>query len=324
MDPVTHTLIGVGIANAFVRRRIGFPAVPILAVASNLPDVDALVHLWGDQSVILMRRTFGHSVFTIPIWSLALALIFRRAYPALPLRTTWGLVGLGASVHVFFDLVNSFGVVLFWPLSEWRPEFAVIFIVDIVLTGFVAAPVLLGLVPVMRPHIEMLSRVCLVVVALYVGTCWTGRAMAEDALSAWIARGEAHPEWVYVFPEPLGPHRWRGVFREQNVYRVFLIAVPSRRVEPRGEVRTAVDDLRVRQVRETPLGRRLDWFFKAPVWMVETSEHPRAPAEHPRDVVSAYDLRFRSLVVERPPPFVFRFLVGEHGVVRRWDGEGRP
>jgi hypothetical protein len=30
------------------------------------------------------------------------------------------------------------------------------------------------------------------------------------------------------------------------------------------------------------------------------------------------------LVVERPVPFVFRFLVGEHGVVRRWDGEGRP
>lgn len=321
---MTHTLIGVGIANAFVRRRIGFPAVPILAVASNLPDVDALVHLWDDQSAILMRRTFGHSVRTIPIWSLALALIFRRAYPALPLRTTWGLVGLGASVHVFFDLVNSFGVVPLWPLSEWRPEFAVIFIVDLVLTGFVAAPVLLGLVPVMRPHIEVLSRVCLVVAALYVGVCWTGRAMAEDALSAWIARGEAHPEWMYVFPEPLGPHRWRGVFREQNAYRVFLIAVPSRRVEPRGEIRTAVDDLRVRQVRETPLGRRLEWFFKAPVWMVEPSERSRAPAEHPRDVVSAYDLRFRSLVVERPPPFVFRFLVGEHGVVRRWDGEGRP
>ena len=114
------------------------------------------------------------------------------------------------------------------------------------------------------------------------------------------------------------------MLRERNIYRVFLIAVPSRRVESRGEVPTAVDDLRVRQVRETPLGRRLDSFFKAPVWMVETSERSRAPAEHRWDVVSAYDLRFRSLVVERPPPFVFRFLVGEHGVFRRGDGEGCP
>ena len=61
----------------------------------------------------------------------------------------------------------------------------------------------------------------------------------------------------------------------------------ARRVEARGEVRTAVDDLRVWQVRETPLGYRLDWFFKASVWMVEPSERSRAPAEYPRDVVSA-------------------------------------
>ncbi|MBI4715240.1 MAG: hypothetical protein HY760_04780 [Nitrospirae bacterium] len=40
-DTVTHTLIGVGLGNAFFRRRIGPPALVILAVASNLPDVDA-------------------------------------------------------------------------------------------------------------------------------------------------------------------------------------------------------------------------------------------------------------------------------------------
>ena len=96
MDPVTHTLIGIGMANAFFRRRIGPEAVPILAIASNLPDVDALVHLSSDPTAVLMRRTFGHSLFLLPIWAIGLAFILRRFYPRLDLRTLFGLSLLGS------------------------------------------------------------------------------------------------------------------------------------------------------------------------------------------------------------------------------------
>ena len=67
MDPVTHTLVGAGMANAFFRRRVGPEAIPILALASNLPDIDAVVHLTGDPAALLWRRSFGHSLFTIPV-----------------------------------------------------------------------------------------------------------------------------------------------------------------------------------------------------------------------------------------------------------------
>ncbi|PYS96581.1 MAG: hypothetical protein DMF50_04130, partial [Acidobacteria bacterium] len=66
MDPVTHTLVGVAMANALFRRRIGPESVPILAIASNLPDLDAAVHLTGSPAALLMRRTFGHSLFLVP------------------------------------------------------------------------------------------------------------------------------------------------------------------------------------------------------------------------------------------------------------------
>ena len=99
---MTHTLIGVGMANAFFRRRVGPESVIILAIASNLPDVDAVVHLTGDPTAILMRRTFGHSIFTFPLWSMALALILQRFYPHLSLRTLFGLSILGCVIHVFF------------------------------------------------------------------------------------------------------------------------------------------------------------------------------------------------------------------------------
>ena len=107
MDPVTHTLVGVVMANAFFRRRIGPESVPILAIASNLPDLDAVVHLTGDPGAVLMRRTFGHSLFLVPFWVFLLALALRRRYSRPGIRALFALCLLGAAVHLFFDLITD-------------------------------------------------------------------------------------------------------------------------------------------------------------------------------------------------------------------------
>jgi inner membrane protein len=298
VDPVTHTLVGVGIANAFFRERIGKASVPILAFASNLPDIDAVVVLIGDPTAVLMRRTFGHSLLLLPIWVLALSFIFKRFYSHLRWGTLFGLTLLGALVHLFFDLVNSFGVVLLWPFSDWRPELGIIFIIDLVLTGLLAAPLLLSRIPSMRESLVSLSRGAVALVAAYVLLCAVSRTQAQQLLE----KGFTQPaEFSYVFPEPLGPHRWRGVWREGNVYRVYLLHLFSGKKEERDWVITEIGDPRVERARATPLARRVEWFFKAPVWKVDGAA----------DGVSVYDLRFRTLILERSVPFVYRFREGE-------------
>jgi inner membrane protein len=317
VDPVTHTLVGVAMANAFFRKKVGPPAVPILALASNLPDIDAAVVLSGDPAAVLMRRTFGHSLLLVPIWSLLLALLFRRFYPRFHLGPLFGLVLLGASVHLFFDLVNSFGVVLLWPLSDWRPELGIIFIIDLVLTGLLAAPLLLSLIPNLRPRLVFLSRIFVALAVLYVLFCGFNRMMAERALSAEAGRLEIRPDFSYVFPEPFGPQRWHGVLREGNDYRIFLIRSLSGRISQKDEIRTRIDDPSVAEVRKTPLARRLEWFFKAPVWLVEGGSGEGGRTEPNPVEVSVYDLRFKSLVIDRGIPFVFRFRVETDGRVER-------
>ncbi len=306
MDSVTHTLVGVSMANAFFRRRIGPPAVTILAIASNLPDIDAIVHLSGDPTAVLLRRTFGHSIFTVPIWSLVLAIILRLFYPNIKLMTLFGLVLLGASFHLFFDLVNSFGVVLLWPFYNWRPELAVIFIIDLILTGILAVPLLLYLIPSMRRHLELLSRIALVCTLAYVIICGANRIMARQALASEIDYQKNIPEFVYVFPEPLGPHRWRGVMRYGDTYKVYLIYSLSGRIELKDEVQTKTGDPTVERVRSIPLAIRLERFFKAPIWGIERG----SPTE-----VNVYDLRFRSIVIGRETPFEYKFRVYEDGRV---------
>lgn len=315
MDSVTHTLVGVGMANAFFKRRIGPPAVTILALASNLPDIDGIVHLTGDPTAILLRRTFGHSLLLLPLWSLALAGILKRFYPGLRILTLFGLVLLGASVHLFFDLVNSFGVVLLWPFSGWRPELAIVFIIDLFLTGILAIPLLCYLSPSTRPHLELVSRAAIACSIVYLIFCGTNRIMVQQALTTEINYLRRVPEFVYIFPEPLGPHRWRGVTRYGDTYKVYLIYSLSGRIELKDEVETKKDNPYVIRVKDTDLGRRLVRFFKAPVWSVkENHQEGRSPVGSSIEV-GVYDLRFRSIVIGREAPFEYKFHVYEDGRV---------
>jgi len=293
MDPVTHSLIGANLANGFYRRRLGPEAVPILVAASNVTDIDAVVHLSGRRTAILMRRTFGHSLFLAPFWGALLAWLLCRIYRAQRWRTVFLLCLLGIGVHLFFDLVNSFGVVLLWPFSTWRPELAIVFIIDLALAGLLAAPLLLGLFPKLRRHKEALSRAAIACAALYVAFCGTNRFLAMRAL-----RQAAKPPsgaFVYAFPEPFGPNRWHGVVLEGGVYQNYLVHSLTGEAERKSDVETDAGRPEIEGARETPLGRKLDWFFKAPVW---TSSGRR---------VEAYDLRFRPILIERREPFAFSF-----------------
>ena len=340
MDPVTHTLVGVTVANGFFRRRAGAAAVPILALASNLPDIDGIVMLSGDPTAVMMRRTFGHSLLLLPLLCIALAWLVRLRWRHLTRLEILGMVAVGAGLHLFFDLINSFGVVLLWPLSPARPELAWVFIIDLILTGLLAAPLLLALAPRWRPRIATLSRAALGAVAVYLALCGAGHARAmtlleraaadggvaddgggavgdgdtgvagDDASSDlgpdWVEVGSpAPPDFLYVFPEPLGPHRWRGVARAGDHYRLHLINVVTGAVTFRREVTTHVADPQVARARATPLGRRLETFFKAPVWGVEAAGRG----------ASVYDLRFTSFVLDRPAVFQFTvpLEVGAHG-----------
>jgi hypothetical protein len=240
-----------------------------------------------------MRRTFGHALWLLPLWSAGLAWLLGRRYRHLKYGAVFGMVLLGASVHILFDLINSFGVVLFWPFSSVRPELAMVFIIDFILTGLLALPLLFLMARPLRAHLERMSRLALLCVSLYLALCGMSRARAAGILER-AAAGATPPEFTYVFPEPLGPHRWRGVVRRGTRYDVYLILAFSGTATLEETVTTETGDPRVAAARATPFGRRLGVFFKAPVWRMDG------------EVPTVYDLRFETLVLKRPPVFKFR------------------
>ena len=292
VDNVTHSLVGLNLAHAFFKRK--FPeAVPALVLSSNLPDVDGLVLLAPHPLAVTWRRTFGHSVFLIPILALALAWLLHRGYRRSSFVALWILCLGGAYLHLFFDLINSFGVVLLWPFSDWRPELAMVFIIDLALLAVLAVPHLLRFWQAGRARLSTTCRWSAALVAAYLMFCGANRAYAQWKLDRTLGKGAA---FSYVFPEPLGPHRWRCVVRrDEERYSEFLFHSLSGQSDPILVVPTFPNSPAVLRARASPYAKRLEWFFKAPVWRTEV------------DGAHVYDLRFRPLVLQRGVSFEYVF-----------------
>jgi len=133
MDNLTHTLLGVGLANAGLKNRFGKGTLLFMAVASNLPDLDVFWAKFMGGPSFLHRRMLTHSVLGIPLLALAAAFLFHLKYKHISVRHFFGMGLLAIGVHVFYDLANSYGVVLLYPFSKMRFELAWVFIIDLVL-----------------------------------------------------------------------------------------------------------------------------------------------------------------------------------------------
>lgn len=296
MDNLTHTLVGVTLANAGLKQRLGRGTTVILAVASNIPDLNVFGGFFFGSEMFLYRRMLTHSVLGLPLLSLACATIFRPIFKNLPLKTIFGLCLLGMSLHAFFDLVNSFGVVLLYPFSRTRFELAWIFIIDLFIWGLLLLPLVISIFR-KAGHMER-SRWAAGALAAYLALAGAGHIRSEILARRWITGQGVEPQSVAIFPEALGAHRFRAAIRVGDDYRLAMIRPWTGRVDAIGVQPTMARSAEALVARAHPMGRKLEWFFKAPVWLSAGD-----------GLWKAFDLRFRSAVIPRGNPFVYWFMV---------------
>ncbi|MDO8334839.1 MAG: metal-dependent hydrolase [Nitrosomonas sp.] len=141
MDPLTHALSGALLARAAAR----FPAQPqserkvlplrmqVMAgfAAAAFPDVDFALRLIDTLTYLNWHQGPTHSLILLPLWTWLLARLFSwftsERYPwklfALP-------VCLGIAIHIVGDLITSYGLMLFSPLSTERFSLPLVFVID--------------------------------------------------------------------------------------------------------------------------------------------------------------------------------------------------
>lgn len=211
MDNISHTLVGalVGAYMARTRRRpdaaLHEPTrhklfVPMLAIGSNLPDVD-LVYTSiysGKLDYLLHHRGHTHTIvgaliLGVLLWLVAEWLLNRKRIKLTSGDRKWviAIALLGPLLHIFMDATNSYGVHPFWPFDNAWYYFDAIFIVEPLLWGCAAPLVFIAHTKLARGVIALVLVagvglayftglvpviLCAVLVAVIVLLAWAGRA----------------------------------------------------------------------------------------------------------------------------------------------------
>jgi inner membrane protein len=247
-----------------MRRRTGLATITMV-IGANLPDVDALVYVFGSGTTgLAFRRGWTHGVLAMAVLPVVLATIMtiagraherrreRRGRPTLrpPIQPGQLLVVSAISIwsHPLFDLLNTYGVRLLMPFSSRWFYGDTLFIVDpwvwlalgigtfISLRRARAVPVGAGSAAVMA-RAERPARLAIVAVATYIAmmaaTGRLGRGIVERQA---IAAGWPASHGVMVAPDPITPYS-RTVVRDMGAWYEIgrLTWSPRPRYEAEGQ-----------------------------------------------------------------------------------------
>ena len=136
MDPITHTLVGVTLANAGLRGKTPYAAAALI-IGANLPDIDAAARLWGGDATLCVRRGWTHGVLAMLFLPVILAgLLYwlarlrgpSRPRPNFPILLSLSM--LAVLSHPALDWLNNYGVRLLMPVDGTWFYGDTLFIVD--------------------------------------------------------------------------------------------------------------------------------------------------------------------------------------------------
>ncbi len=125
MDTASHILLGVtlgGLATIDPSLNESDVAAAVMIgtiLASNAPDFDAILRLKGMNSYNRHHRGITHSLPGLIIWPVIITILLVPMFSIhnhWPTMLLWSF--LGVSLHVFLDMLNSYGVQCLRPLKK--------------------------------------------------------------------------------------------------------------------------------------------------------------------------------------------------------------
>jgi membrane-bound metal-dependent hydrolase YbcI (DUF457 family) len=281
VDNVTHTLVGLTLARTPLSR-VGPGTTAVLVLASNAPDLDAVVLARGGASAYVhwhrgpthgLIGVIGLGVLTAgTVWVALRTRSADRDRGAASFPALCALSMLGALVHVLMDIPTSYGTRLLSPFDwrwfgeDWLP------IVDVYLLAALLATLLFG-----RSSAEA-GRRNAAIALLFLAANYGVRGVAHSrALRAadWVfgptlparCTRTAEDRWIESWPRPgdraaggegrclvdlaamptfVSPFRWRLVARTMNAYELREIDLLDPRYLAAAEDHPAVQRTTVR------------------------------------------------------------------------------
>lgn len=329
MDNITHSLAGA-LATKIVEtnrppaedeKRTHRVLFWLTVTAANLPDIDSLMNIFGDPFfVIKHHRGITHSLLVAPVLAFLPAIVAYRVSSVKNLKLLWIMALVGVSLHIFFDVITTFGTQLFAPLSAERYSLDWMFIIDPLFTLILAMLLFLGKRSATHKKTYALAGGIFVVSYLLVEMV-SHQVALQKVTDAARHRGLT-AERISALPQPLSIFRWMGLVQTRDaVYRTFLNVVDDPRELVLAEFPQARDPFVERALRT-----------EEATWFMKFARHPwiqSLPAEGSQriefhDMQFSFDPELASTIgnaigiaeIDRRPPFVLVFLFSPEGALQ--------
>ena len=258
MDPVTHGLVGAAVAViSGAEVSITNPLLIATTLGAVAPDLDIVYQSRGHYTYLKNHRGLSHSIpglaFLASLIGITLSFVFPEA-------NFWGLIlgaFLGALSHTLLDLMNSYGVMLFYPFSRKKYTFNLLMITDPFLIGTSLAIIYFGAINSMGQYYFA------GVFSLYL----LGRLLMRRRAQALIKKYYyQYSEVIVVMPAFIGLFQWDFIVRKNNKNIVGQINLITNKIKIHKRLRLISEE-----IKETLEDTKIGEFFKefTPFWHID-------------------------------------------------------
>jgi membrane-bound metal-dependent hydrolase YbcI (DUF457 family) len=155
MDTITHGIAGALIGKGFFSRKAARIVVFSATVGAMFPDIDVVAEIFSRDPLAIVKyhRAITHSFVALPFFAVALAFLtlvgvafLRKNYTRFAdlEPPTWDrlsiVYGVAIASHILLDGMTSFGTRMWFPISQQRVAWDILFIIDFTFTSFVLLP----------------------------------------------------------------------------------------------------------------------------------------------------------------------------------------
>jgi membrane-bound metal-dependent hydrolase YbcI (DUF457 family) len=201
MDTITHGIVGALIGKGFFSERNGRVATFAATVGAMFPDVDVVQEVFSSDPLAIVKyhRAITHSFVALPFFAALLAWLTRAGFAFAKKRwdlrdwetPSWGILfiiyAIAIGSHIFLDAMTSFGTRIWYPLSQQRVAWDLLFIIDFCFTAIVLLPQIVAWIYSDRDKISARAVSMWVLCTLCAFGVWKIAAAVGFPFHLWIA-----------------------------------------------------------------------------------------------------------------------------------------
>ena len=311
MDTLTHGLIGILGSKTGFSQREGKIATIAFLIGAIFPDIDLIVSFFGPEFSLRYHRGITHSIIAAPLFAMFIAAVIYRFASFKKFVLLSVIVALGIYSHILFDLITSYGTVIFDPISMKRYSWNLVFILD----PFITIPVVLGLILCWKwsDRALIISVSILTFLGIYLMSNLCVKLLYEQKLRGFAAADSIAVTRSTVYPRPLAPFFWMGVIETEDAFYKLDYSILRKapvRLDRISKIKKNVFIDRANYLKVTNLFK---WFADYPI-----ADYTEVNGDH---IVRYYDLRFN--VIPNRNPFNLKIVFSSEGALEKVSLNGR-